>query len=66
MLSFISCFFPTTLASMGVDIEGNRLGLGTNLFSQDQTDIEKYGLEYVDKELSKKSVFYNSYFMNKH
>ena len=25
--------FPTTLAAMGVSIEGNRLGLGTNVFS---------------------------------
>ena len=27
--------FPTTLAAMGVKIEGNRLGLGTNLFSEE-------------------------------
>lgn len=26
-------FFPSTLASLGVTIEGDRLGLGTNLFS---------------------------------
>ena len=25
--------FPTTLAAMGVQIDGDRLGLGTNLFS---------------------------------
>ena len=29
--------FPTTLAALGAEIDGNRLGLGTNLFSSDQT-----------------------------
>ena len=33
--------FPTTLAAMGVTIEGNRLGLGTNLFSSEQTLSER-------------------------
>ena len=33
--------FPTTLASIGVEIEGNRLGLGTNLFSSEQTLTER-------------------------
>ena len=47
--------FPTTLAAMGVEIEGNRLGLGTNLFSDTPTLLEKYGLDEVSTELSKKS-----------
>ena len=47
--------FPTTLASLGVKIEGNRLGLGTNLFSSVQTLTERYGREKVKKEVSKKS-----------
>lgn len=51
--------FPTILASMGVEIEGNKLGLGTNLFSEEKTLVEKYGLEYVDGELKKNSAFYN-------
>ncbi len=46
---------PTTLASLGVDIEGNRLGLGTNLFSSVQTLSEKYGYETEKAELSKQS-----------
>lgn len=50
-------FFPTTLASLGADIEGNRLGLGTNLFSYEQTIIERFGLETVQNELVKKSLF---------
>lgn len=49
--------FPTTLAAMGVTIEGNRLGLGTNLFSDEQTLTEQYTISEVNTELSKKSVF---------
>ena len=47
--------FPTTLASLGVKIEGNRLGLGTNLFSTTQTLTERYGREKVKEEVSRKS-----------
>lgn len=47
--------FPTTLASLGVTIDGNRLGLGTNLFSGEETLIEKYGIQKVGTELSRKS-----------
>lgn len=47
--------FPTTLASIGAEIAGNRLGLGTNLFSTEQTLTERYGEDYVNKELLKKS-----------
>ena len=52
--------FPTTLASLGVEIEGDRLGLGTNLFSGKETLIEKYGLDYVNKEVLKNSSYYNN------
>lgn len=47
--------FPTTLAALGVQIEGDRLGLGTNLFSSIQTLVERYGYETEQKELQKKS-----------
>lgn len=56
---FTMDMYPTTLAALGVKIEGNKLGLGTNLFSQEQTLAEKYGIEYVRTEIEKKSVFYN-------
>ena len=52
--------YPTTLAAIGAEIEGNKLGLGTNIFSEEQTLIEKYGLEYIDNELSKTSKFYDN------
>ena len=32
--------FPTTLASLGAVIDGDRLGLGTNLFSDKPTLAE--------------------------
>ena len=52
-------FFPTALASLGVTIEGERLGLGTNLFSDRETLAEEYGYETMFDEMSRKSVFYN-------
>ncbi len=51
--------FPTILASMGVKIKGNRLGLGTNLFSTEKTLSERYGYTHLFWELRKKSDFYN-------
>ena len=52
--------FPTTLASLGVEIKGDRLGLGTNLFSGKKTLLEDYGIDYVNEELLKNSEFYNN------
>lgn len=51
--------FPTVLASMGVSIENDRLGLGTNLFSDRKTLIEEIGLNNFNRELAKKSIYYN-------
>lgn len=51
--------FPTTLAALGVKMEGDRLALGVNLFSDEETLAEKYGREGVDAELMKKSKFYD-------
>lgn len=55
-----ACFdmFPTTLAALGVKIEGDRLGLGVNLFSDKETLTEEYGYEFVNKELQKTSKYY--------
>lgn len=55
--------FPTTLASLGAEIEGNRLGLGVNLFSSEQSMLEKYDYNYVNEELKKTSIFYNNRFI---
>jgi len=58
--------FPTTLAALGVEIEGNRLGLGTNLYSDQPTLTEQYGFEMTDLELQKKSAFYNDILLQMH
>ncbi len=52
--------FPTTLAALGVTIEGDQLGLGVNLFSDKPTILEQYGLDTVTKELKMGSAFMNS------
>lgn len=49
--------YPTTLASLGVEIEGNRLGLGTNLFSGEWTLAERYQRDRMEAELNRKSKF---------
>ena len=46
--------FPTTLASLGVSIEGDRLGLGTNLFSGKPTLTEQYGRGALEGQLTDK------------
>ncbi|MCM1234690.1 MAG: LTA synthase family protein [Ruminococcus flavefaciens] len=58
--------FPTILAAMNVDIEGNRLGLGTNLFSTESTLSEKMGVDSFSRELSLYSAYYyNNFIVNK-
>lgn len=57
-------FFPTTLASLGANIEGERLGLGTNLFSCKKTISEKYGAEYINAEILKSSFYYTKCFQS--
>lgn len=51
--------FPTMLSSIGVEIEGNKLGIGTDLFSGEKTIFEKYGVSEVNDKLTQKSNFYN-------
>ena len=50
--------FPTTLAALGVQIEGDRLGLGVNLFSDTPTLAEQWGFQQFNTELSKASDYY--------
>ena len=51
--------FPTTLAAMGATIEGNKLGLGTNLFSSEETLLEKLGVSTLTAKLNLSSEFIN-------
>ncbi len=57
--------FPTTLAAMGCKIEGDRLGLGTNLFSHVPTLMEKLGYDALCDQLAQKSEYYETHFYKK-
>lgn len=52
--------YPTIIAALGGEIPGNRLGLGVNLFSKQKTLAEKYGVDFLNEEILKKSKFYNN------
>ena len=52
--------YPTIITSIGGDIKYDKIGLGTNLYSDEKTLIEKYGRNKVNDELVKKSDYYNS------
>lgn len=52
--------FPTTLSALGASISGDRLGLGTDLFSTTPTLVETYGLAMFEEELTYKSLFYDN------
>ena len=54
--------FPTTLAAIGCQIEGDRLGLGTNLFSDTPTLAEVMGIYGFNAELAKASSYYETHF----
>lgn len=51
--------YPTILASMGANIKGDRLGLGTNLYSNKKTVIEEIGYDKLNKSVQEKSDFYD-------
>lgn len=55
--------YPSTLASLGVKIPGERLGLGVNLFSDKQTLMEKMGYKKFEQEMTKRSDYYDKNLM---
>ncbi len=54
--------FPTTLAALGCEIQGNRLGFGVNLFSDQPTLLETYGYSAFCAELSKRTEYYEQFY----
>ncbi|WP_172119773.1 LTA synthase family protein [Actinomyces faecalis] len=52
--------FPTTLAAAGVEIKGDMLGLGVNMFSSTPTLAERDGIEVVMENLKAPSRFYDA------
>ena len=57
--------FPTLLTSIGAEFEGDRLGLGTDLFSGAPTLFEEDGVDEVNSVLEQRSNFYNNSFLLK-
>ena len=59
--------FPTIISSMNFDIEGDKLGLGTDLFSGKKTLVENIGLDSLNKEILKmsKHLVYENYLLQK-
>lgn len=49
---------PTVLAAMGFQVEGDRLGLGVNLFSDHPTLCESMGYEALNAECNKYSPYF--------
>lgn len=58
--------FPTTLASLGINWDSDRLGLGTNLFSNEKTLLELLGYEVFSEQVSMNSDYYNRYILHKY
>ena len=54
--------FPTMLSAMGYTIEGDRLGLGTDLFSGRPTLAEEMGYEELNEEVQKYSQYFIDHF----
>ena len=54
--------FPTTLSAIGVQIKGDRLGLGTDLFSETRTLCEELGEKEYKKQLEQTSDYYDTVF----
>lgn len=53
--------FPTVLSALGAEFEGDRLGLGTDLFSSAPTLSEQLTREKFFNELYKKSEYFDKY-----
>ncbi len=62
--------FPTTLAAMGFEIEGDRLALGVNLFSGlptlcEENGGDQAGVDWLNTEIDKYSTYYVKNFIEK-
>ncbi len=55
--------FPPTLKALGANIEGERLGLGTDAFSSKPTLAEELGNGYLDGQLGSYSQYYMDNFL---
>lgn len=56
--------YPTTLSALGCTIDGDRLGLGTDLYSETETIMESLGKEAFKYQLGLSSKFYKTEIAN--
>ncbi len=56
-------FYPTTVAALGIKWDGDRLALGTNLFSDRETLIEQYGLDEINMLTGRHSYYYDNHIL---
>jgi phosphoglycerol transferase len=54
--------FPTTLSALGAEIKGDRLGLGTDLFSETKTLAEEIGKDKLSEQIQQNSDYFNREF----
>lgn len=55
--------FPSILAAVGAEMEGERLGLGVNLFSEEMSIPEEMGIDEFNNELESYSQYYVQHFI---
>ena len=53
---------PTVVSAMGFSYDGERLGLGTNMFSGESTLAEELGYQNLQHELNRYSKYYQDNF----
>ena len=58
--------FPTIAASLGAQIEGDRLGLGTNLYSDVPTLVEEMGFTALNDQITCRSNLYENVILGGH
>ena len=58
--------YPTTLAALGATIEGDRLGLGTNLYGTRKTLLEEQGRDKLEQELECRSKLMDRMYQGKY
>jgi phosphoglycerol transferase len=56
--------FPTTLSALNITWDDDQIGLGTNLFSGEQTLCEIYGAKSLDKKILDCSLWYDKNILN--
>jgi len=56
--------FPSILESIGFKIKSSKLGIGTSIFSNEQTLLEKFGKKQLEKYIKQRNKLYESFFRN--